>query len=77
MCNFCNLNDDIEDLTSTDCSRRSLEGLTPEQLAFNTAIMRLMGQTVTAGPAVMTQAHWDFVLCSMVAWVQVRHYTCV
>uniref|UniRef100_A0A8C4NMU6 E3 ubiquitin-protein ligase listerin n=1 Tax=Dicentrarchus labrax TaxID=13489 RepID=A0A8C4NMU6_DICLA len=44
-----------------------------EQLNLAMELMRFLSWLVTNSPTVLAGSQWDFLLCSMLAWLEVRH----
>lgn len=49
-----------------------LSDTTSEQLNLNVEMIRFLCWSVTHCPAVLGGNQWDFLLCSMLAWLEVR-----
>lgn len=50
----------------------NLSGTPSDQLSLVVEMMRFLSWLVTHQPTVLTGSHWDFLLCSMLAWLEVR-----
>lgn len=49
-----------------------LSKATAEQLNLTVEMMRFLSWLVTHRPTVLGGSQWDFLLCSMLAWLEVR-----
>uniref|UniRef100_A0A4W5QBL7 E3 ubiquitin-protein ligase listerin n=1 Tax=Hucho hucho TaxID=62062 RepID=A0A4W5QBL7_9TELE len=54
-------------LCSSDLSKTSAA-----QLSFSVEMMRFLSWLVTHSPTILGGSQWDFLLCSMLAWLEVR-----
>lgn len=50
----------------------NLSEATPEELNFAVEMMNFLSWLVTQCPTVLVSSQWDFLLCSMLAWLEVR-----
>lgn len=53
-----------------------LSKATTEQLNLTVEMMRLLSWLVTHRPTVLESSQWDFLLCSMLAWLEVKCLLC-
>lgn len=44
--------------------------VTTEELNFTVEMMRFLSWIVTHSPSILKSGHWDFILCSMLAWLE-------
>ncbi|XP_052810138.1 E3 ubiquitin-protein ligase listerin-like [Mya arenaria] len=49
---------------------RSIESDSSARILFNVEVCRLMSQLVRVISPELTDKHWDFVMCSLVSWIQ-------
>lgn len=53
-----------------------LSKATTQQLNLTVEMMRLLSWLVTHRPTVLESSQWDFLLCSMLAWLEVKCLLC-
>ncbi|KAH3724799.1 E3 ubiquitin-protein ligase listerin-like [Dreissena polymorpha] len=49
---------------------RPLDGESENLVQFNQEVCRLMCNLVSSVPSSLTDRHWDFIMCSLVSWMQ-------
>uniref|UniRef100_A0A673YUH1 E3 ubiquitin-protein ligase listerin n=1 Tax=Salmo trutta TaxID=8032 RepID=A0A673YUH1_SALTR len=64
-------NTDTAVATAAVCSDDQ-EGTTAAQLSLSVEMMRFLSRLVTHSPTILGGSQWDFLLCSMLAWLEVK-----